>query len=149
MMQELVVDTTPYNMGANRTPWIIIRTGIDGSTPYYSGSGNSDVASCTSPTVPSVFNWNGIIGNIQQTATPKFMETSELQTSNDRIFSNDYNAPSIGSRIIHDELSVSSRRDIYLSCRTNVAEETVQPMGPQLFIHGVPTIYTLNKNAGI
>ena len=33
MIQEFIAVTTLYNTGVNRTPWIIIRTGINGSTP--------------------------------------------------------------------------------------------------------------------
>ena len=82
------------NTGENKTTQRVSSTGINGYTTAASDSGTSAVASFPSPTPPSVFNWNGIIGNIQQTATPKFREISELQTSIDRIFYNDYNAPS-------------------------------------------------------
>ena len=68
-MQELIGDMTPYNTRANRNTWIISRTGIDGSTPYSSGSGTSDVAICTSPTPPSVCNWSVSIRSIGQTVT--------------------------------------------------------------------------------
>ena len=53
-MQELIADATLYNMGANRTPRIIIRTDINGSNPAYSGSGASDVDIYPIPTPPSV-----------------------------------------------------------------------------------------------
>ena len=136
-------------MGDKKTPQRVSKTGIDGSTPAVSGSGTSDIASCHNPTSPSVCIWNGSIGNIRQTTTPNSRETSEFHTSFDRIFSNYYNAPSIGRHILHDELYVSSRRDIYFCCGTNVAAKIVQPMVSQLVSHGLPTIDTLNENAAI
>ena len=84
-----------------------------------------------------------------QTNTQNFTENSEFHTSIGIILSNDSNLPSIGSQIIHDEFSVSSGSNIYSCCTMDVVSETVQPMVPQLVIHGLPTINTLNKNNGI
>ena len=95
--QELIVVMTKYNTGENKTTQRVSCTGINGSNTAASDSGTSAVASFTSPTPPSVLNWNGSIGNIRKTDTPNFRETSELQTSIDRIFSNDYNAPPVSS----------------------------------------------------
>ena len=147
--QEVIVVMTKYNTGEKKTTQRVSCTGINGSNTAASDSGTSAVASFTSPTPPYVFNWNGRIGNIRQTATPNFRETSELQTSIDRIFSNDYNAPSVGSKIIHDELSVSSRRDFYSCCRMNIVAETIQPMVPQTISHGLLNIDIFNENDGI
>ena len=131
------------------TPWRVSRNGIDGSTPDSSGSGTIALASCPSPTPPSFFICNGIIGNVGQTTTPNFIEISELQNSIDRMFSNNYNAPSMISQILYDEFSVSSGRNIYSRCRMDVASDTFQPMVPQLISHGISTIYTLNENSGV
>ena len=48
-MKEVIADTNAYNMGANRTPLVVNRTGIDGTTPDLSISLISSVAIC-SPT---------------------------------------------------------------------------------------------------
>ena len=136
-------------MVANRNPRRFIRTGIYGSTSDDSGSETSAVASCPSTNPPFICICNGNIVNKGQTNTPKFRETSELHNYIDIRLSNDSNALSTSSQILREKLSVSSRRNLLSRCRMDVAEETVEPMGPQLFIHGVPTIYTLNKNAGI
>ena len=101
-MQEFVTVKNSYNTGENRTPQIVSRTGIDWSTPIYSGSRISYVAICTSPTPPSICIFNGIIGNIWQTNTPNFREISELHTSIDRILTNDSIAPSAVIQIIRD-----------------------------------------------
>ena len=53
VMQEFVTGTDLYNTGANRTPWRVSRTGIDGATPDTSSSRIITVDSCTSPTPPS------------------------------------------------------------------------------------------------
>ena len=76
--QEFITVTTPYNMGANRTPQIFIRTGVDDYSPAVSGSVTRAISSCASPTPPYVCIWNESVGNIGKTTTPKFTETSEL-----------------------------------------------------------------------
>ena len=136
-------------MGVNRTNRRVSRTGVKGSNPSDSGSGNSAVDRCPSPTPPYICICNGSIGNIGQNTTPNFRETSELHAYIDRRLSNDYNAPYVGSQIIHDKLSVSYGRDIYLRCSMNVAAESVQTMVPQIVSHGLLTIDILNENYGI
>ena len=44
---------------------------------------------------------------------------------------------------------VRTQNFITARCRMDVADETVQPMGPQLVIHGPLTIGTFNEGAGI
>ena len=148
-MQIFIVVVTKYNTEDNKTPRRVNRTGVNGYTTASSGSGTSAVASFPSPTPTSVFNCYDRIVNILHTTTPNFRETSKFHTSIDRIRSKYYNVPYVVSQIIHDKLLVCSRRDMYLCCRTNVAEETVQTMGPQLVSHGIPIIDTLYENAGI
>ena len=152
-MKELITDTTPYiMMNADMTPCRISRNGIDGYTPYYSGSGTSAVAICPSPTPPSVFIWNDSIGNIGHTVThttPSFRYTHELDNFIDRIFTKYSNVTSFVSQILRDELFISSGRNIYSLCRMEVAADTLKPMVPQLVSHGLPTIDTLNSNSGI
>ena len=63
MMQEFIVDTTPYNTVANRTPRRVRRAGGDGSTPAVSGSVTSDVSRFPSPNPPYVCIWKGGISN--------------------------------------------------------------------------------------
>ena len=101
-VQEFIADTAPYNTGANRTPWRFIRTGINGSIPSASGIVARVVTICTIPNPPYLCIWNGTIGNIRQTTTPNFRETSEFHTSIYRILSNDSNAWSLGSNILRD-----------------------------------------------
>ena len=130
------------------TPRRIIRTSIDGSNSYISSSGTSAVSRCFIITPLYICNWNGSIGNIGQTVTgttPSFRYTSELYTYIDGILPNDSNVPSVVSQILCDELSVSSGRNIYLRCSVDVAAETIQPMGTELFSHGIPTIDTFNE----
>ena len=111
-MQELIKNTTMYSMmNVSSTLWIIIRTGINGSTPDSSDSRTSDVATCINTTPPFVCICNGIIMNIGQIVTgttPPIRGTSELQASVDRRFSNDSNVISFISQILCDEFSVSS-----------------------------------------
>ena len=133
---------TQYNTRANRTPWRVSRTVIDGCTASASGSGTSDISSCPSLTPPSLCIWNGVIGDIGQTTTQKFRETCELHASIDRIFSNDSNALSVGIQILRDEFSVSFGRNLYLHYRMDTVSEIVQPMGPPLVSHEVTTIDT-------
>ena len=140
---------TPYSTGLNITPHRVSRTDLDGSTPVASYSGNSALASCPSPIPIYVCIWNGIIGNIGQTNTPNFRETSENHVSIHRIFSNYSNVPSIGSQILYDKFLISSSRDIYAHCGVGVALETVQPMVPQLVRHNIPTIDILNEKSGL
>ena len=141
--------TTPYNTGSNSNPRRFIRTGIYGYIPADIVSGTSVVDRYPIPIPPSFCICNVSIGNIGQTTNPNFRETSELHVSIDIIFSNDSNVLSVGSQILHDELSVSSRRNLYSHCRMDVTAETVQPMVPQLVSHGIPIIDTLNENSGI
>ena len=151
-MKEFIMDTTPYRTGAKSTPKIMIRTGIDGSTPDVSGNVISAVDICPSTTPTYVCIWNGSIGNIGKTVTgtkPSFRDTSELHTYIGGILTNNSNFLSVGSQIICDELSVSSGKNIYLRCRMDVTAETVHPMGTQLVSHGLTTIDTLNENARI
>ena len=147
-MQEFISVATPYNTAANRTPWRVFRNVTDGSTPDVSDSGTSDVDGFPSPTPPSVFNWNVIIGNIRQNNTTNFRETSELDDSIDRSVSNYSNAPSVVSQKLRDEFSVSSRRGLFLQCGMNVAAKTNQPMELYIFSHGIPNIDTLNEKSG-
>ena len=153
LMKELVAYTTTYRMmNVNRTPRRISRTGIYGSTPGASISGTSSVFIFPSPTPPFVWRWNCGIGNIDQTATgntPSFRNSSEFCTSIDVIFSNDSNVLSVIIQIICDELSVSYGRNLNLRNRMDVADETVQPMRPRLFIHGLLTIDKLDENTRI
>ena len=76
VMEEVIVVTTLYNTGANRTPWRVSSTGIDGTTPATSSSAIIDVDSCLSPTPTSGRIWNGSIENIRQTNTPNFRNYS-------------------------------------------------------------------------
>ena len=139
-------------MNVNSTTWRISRTGINGSTPAVSGSVTNAVDICTSTTLPSICSWSVSIGNKGQTitdTTPSFRDTSKFHTSIDGILYNDSNVPSIVSKIIHDKFSVSSRRNLNLRSRMDVAAETIQPMGPQLILHGIPTIDKFNEKDGI
>ena len=95
MMEEVFVVMTAYNTGTIRTPQRVIRTDVDCSAPDSSDSGNSDV--CHSLNPPSVCICNNRVGNIGQTPTPKFRESSELHASVDKIFSNDSNVMSVDS----------------------------------------------------
>ena len=72
-----------------------------------------------------------------------------MHTYIDKILPNYSNAPSVVSQILRDELSFSFGRNLYLRCRMDVATDTVQPMGPQLVIHELLTIDTLNEKIGI
>ena len=69
---------TVYNVGANQTPWINSRTGIDGSNPVtietrdVDDIGTSAVCTSTPPFAPPFILWNNSIGDIHQTNTPKF-----------------------------------------------------------------------------
>ena len=140
---------TPYNTVANRTPRRVSSTVIYGSTPDASGRGTSYVPRCNSPSPPSVFICNFSIGNIGHTTTPNCRENSKFHASVDRILSIFSNEPSIGSQILRDEFYFGSVKNLYLRCRMEVAEETVQPMGPKLVSHGLPTIDTFKENSGI
>ena len=102
-------------MGVNRTNRRVSRTGVKGSNPSDSGSGNSAVDRCPSPTPPYICICNGSIWNIGQTVNgsiPSLRDTSKFHTSINIILTNYSNAPFIGSQILHDKLSVSSGRNI-------------------------------------
>ena len=105
-MEEGIAVTTVYKKGTNRNPWIVIRNGIDGSTPASGDSGTSAVDGSTTavsfcPSLTPLYEiCNSSIENIRQTTTPSFRETSELNTLIDRILYNDSNAPSFGSQIL-------------------------------------------------
>ena len=145
--QEFISVTTPYNMGVNRTNRRVSRTGVKGSNPSDSGSGNSAVDRCPSPTPPYICICNGSIWNIGQTVNgsiPSLRDTSKFHTSIDGRFPNDYNVMSVVSQIIVEEFSVSYGSNTSPRSRMDVTAETVQPMGPQLIIHGLLTIDTLN-----
>ena len=132
VMQKFIVVTTLCNTAENRTPLIVSRTENDFFTPAASSSGHSAVSSCPILIPPSVCICNGSIGNIRHTDKPNVSETSEFNTSIDRILSNYFIAPYVVSQILCDEFFVSSRRNIYLRCRMESAVEIVQPMGAQL-----------------
>ena len=113
-MEEGIAVTTVYKKGTNRNPWIVIRNGIDGSTPASGDSGTSAVDGSTTavsfcPSLTPLYEiCNSSIENIRQTTTPSFRETSELNTLIDRILYNNSNVTSIGSQILRDELPISS-----------------------------------------
>ena len=67
VMQEFVTVTTPYNT----INWRFISIGVNVSTPASSGSVNNYVASCPSPTPPSVCIWNGRICKYRADYYPK------------------------------------------------------------------------------
>ena len=152
-MQKIIAYMNMYIiMNTKKTHWRIGRTGIDGYTPDISENGNSAVAIYTSTTPPYVYIWNGSIRNIGQNVTsntPYSRDTSELHTSIDGRLPNDSDILPVISQIIYDKLYVSSGRNINSRRRTDVTDETVQPMGPQLVRHGLPNIDTLNENSGI
>ena len=88
---------------------------------------------------------SGILSlGIGQTTTPYFRKTSLLHTSIDIILSNNFNSPSVGIQILHDELSVSYGSILSSCFRMEVAADTVQPLGPQLVSHGIPNIDILD-----
>ena len=53
MVEEVILITTVYNTGANRTPRRVIRTEVDGSTQIISETGNVYGSSRTSYVCPS------------------------------------------------------------------------------------------------
>ena len=83
-IEEVVSATTVYNMGSNRTPQRVSRTGIDETTPAPSRSRIRDV-DLFSPTLLAGCIWNGSIVNIRQPTTPNFSKSSELNASVDKI----------------------------------------------------------------
>ena len=111
-MEEAVTVKNAYRTGENSTHRRVSRTGIDRTIPYPSSIITIDMASCTSPTPPSVYILKGGIGNICQTTTLNFSKSSELNAPIDRILTNDYIYPSVRSQIVNDELFDSSSRDI-------------------------------------
>ena len=110
--EEVILVTTAFNKGANKTPRIFFRTEIYGTKPATSSSGISAVVSCPSPTPPSGCIWKGSIGNIRLTTTPNFSKSSEFNTPIDIILINDYIFPSFRSTIHRDKFSGSFNRYI-------------------------------------
>ena len=93
-MEEVIMIMTSYNIGANRTPWRVIRTGVDGSTLVTvrtrAVDGDSGTSSdFTSTTPPSGCIWKGSFGNIRQTTTPNLRKYSEFNNPIDRTLTND------------------------------------------------------------
>ena len=158
-MEESITVMTAYNTGANRNPRRVIWTGVDDSTPVTSGtraidgstpvSGGSISSAVFTISPPPSIIWKGSIGNIRKTTTPNFKKPSELNAPVDRTLTSYYISQSPRSKILRDEFSDSSSRDIYLICRMNVTTESVQSMGPQFVSHELPTIDTLDENTGI
>ena len=70
-MEEVIVITTAFSVGVNRNPRIVIRTGVDGSTPFTSEtravdgeSGTGAIYPSPPTTTPPSVIWNIIIRNI-------------------------------------------------------------------------------------
>ena len=133
----------------------IIGTIISGtSTPDPIGIiGTSDappfVISETSSSPPYCGLWSPRIGNIQQSTSPNFINSDELNATVYRKFSNDPIVPPVSTQVFGDKLSNSPIRDIYTRCRLNLATESVNPVAPQLMNHGLSAVDELNKISGI
>ena len=154
MVQGIVTDDTSKNTGTNRAPWRVIRNGIYGTNPVQSEmSGTSTPAysgiSGTSADTPSGGLCIPRIGNIRQSSSPNFRNSDGLNADVDRNLSNDPIVPPISTQVFGQELSDSSRRDIYTCFRVNLAKKYLQPMGPQFVNHGISIIHRLNKSSGI
>ena len=107
------------------------------------------VISGTSDSPPFDGLWSHRIDNIQQSHSPNFMTSDELNASFDKEFSNDPIALSISTQVFSDKLSDSSSRYIYTRCRVNLATESVNPLALQFSNHWISVIGALNKSSRI
>ena len=143
--------TTPVHSGISEVPTPHpsdnIRTRINAisknSTPYTSG------ISGTSAAPPAGGIWSPGIGNIWQSTSPNIREFDELNADVDRKFSNNLIVPPVITQVFREKISGSPIRDIYARCGVNLATDHVNPMESQLLDHGLYTVNSLNKGAGI
>ena len=90
-----------------------------------------------------------MIGNIQQSASPNFRNSDELNAVVDINFSNDPIVPSFRTQVFGDKISDISSRYIYMRCRLNLVAESVNPVAPQFMNNRLSVVISLNKSTGV
>ena len=172
-VQEIVTYALSNNMGTNRTPQKIRRTGIDGTTPVHSGisetytpdfSDNSGtringingtttlapiVISGTSATPPACGLWSPRISNIWKSTPQNLRKSDKLNAAVYGKFSNNLIALNNFTKLFIEKLYDSSRSDLYEHCRFHLATDPVNSVEPQFVNPGLSAINALNKGAGI
>ena len=166
-VQEIITDAASSNAWKSRTPRRISRTGVDGSTPISipihsgisktstpdssenSGSSNPIDISGTSTAPPAGNLRISGIGNKRKSASPNLRKSDKLDASIDEKFTNSLVAPPISTKGFGDKLSKRSSQDLYVHVGLQHVKDPVHPVTPQFVYHGLSTVDTLDKGAGI
>ena len=142
-MQEIFADAASNRTVPNRTLRRVIRTGVDGKTPYL-----SDI-SVTSAYPPSGVLRVPVIGNKWQSNPQKVWKSDKLDATVDGNFTNNPIAPPVLTLVLIDRLSECSSRDLYARCGVHLATDSVNAVVPNFLDHGLSTVNALNKGADI
>ena len=152
---KVVVDVACDDEWFNRTPWQVIRTGVDGST---TGEVCNDVSIESAPStllvgIVSTSPTCGLSRSLQVDKKRKYMSpglgrnTQKLDAVIDGKFLDDLDSASILSKVICHKLSDSISGDLYLRCRTNFTNYPVQTQAPNFMDLGILYINTLNESS--
>ena len=153
--KEVVMDAACRGAWVNRTPWLVIRNGINGSTP---GNILNSVSVKHAPSpvligIVSTLPPCGLSGSLQiankrQSMSPDLgINTQKLDAVVDRNFPNDLDYASIFRKVISHKLSDGSSDEIYSRYRVNFAGDVVQTQTPQFMYLGLLAINTLDESS--
>ena len=132
--KEVVADVVSGGAWKNRTPRQVSRNGVDGSTPGYIRDDVSIIEhtypfliEVTGTFPPCGLNMNQQVANKRQSTFPGLVgKTQTLDAIVDRKLPTDLDSASIFSKVIGHKLSHSSRGDLYMLRRMNLAINIVQ-----------------------
>ena len=135
----MAVDRT----GPKVTPQKGSRTCVDRTTPSLRRVFK------TSNSPPSGGLWSPGIVNKWQSTSPNFCKYDELGAAVDRSLSGNQITTPVIIQVFRDKLYDSSIRDIYARCGMHLKIDPINHVTPQFVTHGLSTIDTPNKYAGV
>ena len=89
------------------------------------------------------------IGGIRQSTPPDLRQSNKLDTSINRLFTDNLVAPPIFSELLCDKLSNSTIGDLYTRYSMSLAADPVNTSAPQFVDLGLLTINALSKSSSI
>ena len=156
-VNKIFADETSDNMWTSRTPWQVIRVGVNKNTSGNIGhacgiseTSSTDMIEIIGDTAqPCGLIVSQEIGDVWQSTSPDIKNSNKLETSIHQQYTDNLVAPLNFTEVLGDKPFNSSSRYLYKCCKLKLTADTVNIPAPQFMDLGLSTINSMDKGASI